>query len=70
IAFLAAKGIDLSAMAEGLEYAGMARVIFPSIKARDVALANLVVFFLGLAVSIYPALKAARFRPVEAMRYT
>jgi len=70
VAFLAAKGIDLSAMAEGLEYAGMSRVIFPSIKAKDVALANLVVFFLGLTVSIYPALKAARFKPVEAMRYT
>lgn len=70
IALLADKGIDLSALAEGLEYAGMSRTIFPAIMAKDVIVANLVVFFLGLTVSIYPALKAARFRPVQAMRHT
>ena len=68
--FLADTGIDLSAMAEGLEYAGMSRVIFPVIQTKDVTTANLVVFVLGLAVSIYPALKAARFKPVKALAHT
>ncbi|MEJ2033031.1 MAG: ABC transporter permease [Deltaproteobacteria bacterium] len=64
---LSGSGIDLSAFAAGLEYAGMGRVIYPVLLARDMIVANLTVFVLGLLVSIYPAVKAARFSPVEAM---
>jgi ABC-type lipoprotein release transport system permease subunit len=67
---LSRTGIDLSSLAAGLEFAGMARVIYPELQARDVITANLVVFVLGLLVSIYPAVKAARFTPVEAMAHT
>jgi len=66
---LAGPGLDLSAFAAGLEFAGMSRVIYPVVLARDVILANVVVFLLGLAVSIYPAAKAARFTPVEALAH-
>ena len=66
---LSFKGIDLSALAKGVEYAGMARVIVPIIWFKDVAIANLVVLVLGLLVCLYPAMKAARFMPVEAMRH-
>ncbi len=62
------RGLDISAMAAGAEYAGMARVIYPVVAGRDVWLANLTVVGLGLAVSLYPAYKASRFTPVEAMR--
>jgi ABC-type lipoprotein release transport system permease subunit len=64
---LSFHGIDLSALAKGVEYAGMSRLIFPVIWARDVVSANLVVLLLGLLVCLYPAIKAARFTPVEAM---
>jgi putative ABC transport system permease protein len=64
------KGIDLSALAQGVEYAGISRVIFPVVAAGDLINANLVVLGLGLLVSCYPALRAARFTPVEAMRQT
>ena len=66
---LADTGIDLSAFAAGAEYAGMSRVIYPALKVGNVILANLVVLVLGLVVSLYPALKAARFTPVEAISY-
>jgi putative ABC transport system permease protein len=66
---LSFKGIDLSALAQGVEYAGMARVIFPVLWGKDIVSANLVVLGLGLLVSLYPAVKAARFTPVEAMRH-
>ena len=62
------KGIDLSALAQGVEFAGMSRVIFPVVTAGDLLNANLVVLGLGLLVSCYPAIRAARFTPVEAMR--
>jgi len=46
---------------------GMTRVIIPEIWMNDMIVANLVVFCLGLLVSLYPAVKAARFTPVEAL---
>lgn len=63
-------GLDLSAMAVGTEMAGLSRVIFPSLEADDVILANAVVLVLGLLVTLYPAAKAARITPVEAMMKT
>ena len=66
---LAHSGIDLSALAAGVEYAGMTRIIYPVIDPHDILVANLIVLLLGLLVSLYPAIKAARFKPVEAMVY-
>lgn len=60
-------GIDLSAFASGSEMMGMSRVVYPVISLSDFLPANLVVFGLGILVSLYPAAKAARFTPVEAM---
>jgi len=70
VAALAGPGIDLSSLAAGLEYVGMPRVIYPSIRGVDIFLANTVVLVLGTAVSLYPAVKAARFTPVEALTHT
>jgi ABC-type lipoprotein release transport system permease subunit len=70
VALLAGKGIDLSSMAAGVEFAGLSRIIFPVIQLKDVVTANLVVLGLGLLVSVYPAWKAARFIPVEALAHT
>ena len=64
---LSGTGIDLSAVAAGAEFAGMSRMIYPVLQGKDVVSANLVVFILGIIVSLYPAVKAARFTPVEAM---
>jgi ABC-type lipoprotein release transport system permease subunit len=62
-------GIDLSELAQGVEYAGMARIIYPVMLVKDILAANLVVLLLGVIVSLYPAIKAARFTPVEAMTH-
>ena len=63
-------GINLSAFSSGTQYFGMSHMIYPAACAKDVLLANSVVLFLGLLVSIYPAAKAARFTAVEAMTHT
>ena len=67
---LSGSGIDLSALAAGAEYAGMTRIIYPAIELKDVLMSNMIVLFLGILVSAYPAIKAARFKPVEALAYT
>ncbi|MGD8368536.1 MAG: ABC transporter permease [Desulfobacterales bacterium] len=66
---LSVRGIDLSAFSAGMEFVGMSRVVFPLLTMHDIVTANVTVFFMGLAVSLYPAIKAARISPVEAMVY-
>jgi len=48
----------------------MSRIIYPVLTIKDWSVANFVVMVLGLLVSIYPAAKAARFTPVEALAHT
>ena len=68
VLFVSIRGIDLSFVAGGREFISMPRVIFPLLRFSDVLLANLVIFVLGLVVSTWPAARAGRFTPVEAMR--
>lgn len=70
ISALSGGGIDLSAFAAGAEFAGMSRIIYPDLAYPDLVAANLLVLALGLVVSAYPALKAARLTPVEALAQT
>jgi ABC-type lipoprotein release transport system permease subunit len=67
---LSFHGIDLSALSQGTEFFGMGRVLIPMLHVKDLLIANLVVFVLGLLVCLYPAIKAARFTPVEALSHT
>lgn len=62
-----AGGIDLSAVAEGMELIGVAPVIYPAWSATDLVAANTLVFGLGLLASLYPAWRAARYVPIEAL---
>ena len=48
----------------------MPRIVYPLLQGSDFLMANVVVFVLGVAVSLYPAVKAARFTPVEALAHT
>lgn len=60
-------GIDLSAVAKGMELIGVAPVIYPAWSAGDLAAANVLVFVLGVLASLYPAWRAARHVPIEAI---
>jgi ABC-type lipoprotein release transport system permease subunit len=67
VVLLAPSGIDLSALAAGADMWSMPRVIRPLLRVSDVLIVGVVVMVLGLLVSLYPAIKAARFTPVQAM---
>ncbi len=64
-----AGGIDMSFMAEGSEFFGMGHIIVPFLIAKDVLAVNAVILILGLLVCLYPAVKAGRITPVEAMAH-
>lgn len=65
-----ADGIDLSAFAKGFEMIGVSPILYPLLTLDDALSANLLVFILGLAASLYPAWRAARYVPVEAITRT
>ncbi len=61
------SGIDISVVAEGLEMAGMGSVLYPSLLVKDMLLATVVVLILGIAASLLPAWRAARYEPIKAL---
>ena len=68
IRIVSRTGIDLTLFAQGVEMWGISRMIWPVLTVWDVGVANLTVLLLGLVVSLYPAIRAARFTPIETMR--
>lgn len=67
---LLADGIDLSAFAKGTEQFNMASTMYLTLRPNDLVQINVLVIALGLLASLYPAVKAARYVPVEAITRT
>jgi ABC-type lipoprotein release transport system permease subunit len=65
-----ADGLDLSQFAQGLEQFSMPTVLKLAVTFQDVVTANLLVIGLTLIASLYPAWRAARYVPVEAITRT
>ena len=61
------EGIDISAVAEGMEMMGASSVLYPKLYLNDMILANVVVLILGFLASLSPAWRASRYEPVEAI---
>ncbi|NND83448.1 MAG: ABC transporter permease [Gammaproteobacteria bacterium] len=62
-----ADGVDISAVAEGLEMAGMGTVLYPLMLSKDVISANVIVIVMGAIVSFMPAWHAAHYDPIRAL---
>jgi len=67
---LTAEGLDFSRYAAGYEMIGLSSLIYPVLKISDVVTANVLIIVLGLLASLYPAWRAARYVPVEAITRT
>jgi len=63
------NGIDLSYWAQGLTAAGVGTRIVPVIRGYDVAVPVGIAVLTTVAASVWPALRALRFRPAEALRH-
>lgn len=60
-------GIDISAVAEGMEMFGAASTLYPELTLDDTIMANVVVLVLGFLASLSPAWRASRYDPIEAI---
>lgn len=61
------EGIDISAVAKGMEMMGAGSTLYPALKLRDLVTANAVVIVLGVLTSLLPAWHASRYSPAEAI---
>ena len=62
------RGINLSIYAEGLEDFGYSSHVYPSIETSMIAIIVLMVIVTGIIASVYPARKALKYNPAEAIR--
>ncbi|RRJ82794.1 ABC transporter permease [Aestuariirhabdus litorea] len=60
-------GIDISAVARGMEMMGAGSMLYPRLQLNDLVTANLVVVVLGVLASLLPAWRASRLRPLKAL---
>jgi putative ABC transport system permease protein len=66
---LQSSGLNLAAFSEGLASWGIGSVLYPELSVAVIMRAVLVILFTCVFASIWPAVKAMRLKPVEAMRY-
>ena len=68
ITLTAHTGINLSQYAEGFEALGYSALIYPQISAGFFGIVTILIIITGIISSIYPAFKALKLNPVEAIR--
>jgi ABC-type lipoprotein release transport system permease subunit len=61
-------GIDLSQWSQGVEMAGMRSVLTPHILIEDIVLVTGLSLFFGVLAALYPAWRAVKIKPLEALR--
>jgi len=61
-------GVDLSMWAEGLNAYGFNSVIYPEIDLASIIEITFLVIIIGVLAAIYPARKAIKLNPAEAIR--
>ncbi len=61
-------GIDLSEFSQGLEMIGIRSVVVPRLLVQDIVQVSVLTTVLGFLASLYPAVKAVRIRPLDALR--
>ena len=69
VAALSIGGINLGLFMESLRAWGTGSVIFPVIKGMDIVVAALIVLATTVLAAVYPAVKAARIKPLEALHF-
>jgi ABC-type lipoprotein release transport system permease subunit len=61
------KGVDLSNYSEGLEAFGYSSILYPYLEISVYSIVTAAVFITAILASLYPAYKAIKLKPVEAI---
>lgn len=68
IAWFGHKGIDLSFIAEGFNALGYSSVVYPSLASDFYIILTIMVIVIAMVAGLFPARRAIRLKPAEAMR--
>ncbi len=68
INWTARNGIDLSAYSEGMSEFGLGSIVYPQLQSGSFMQISIAVLITTVLAAAYPAYKAIRLRPVEAIR--
>jgi ABC-type lipoprotein release transport system permease subunit len=68
IKYFEKNGLDLSFWSEGMEMWGIGKIIYPSVTFSAVVIMSITTFVIAVLFSLYPAIRAARFNPIEAIQ--
>ncbi len=66
---LGISGIDFSFYSESMRTWGSGSIIYPAFKIPDIIAATIIVLITTIIAAIYPAMKAARIKPLVALHY-
>ncbi|HAP62926.1 MAG TPA: ABC transporter permease [Cytophagales bacterium] len=69
ITYLGRVGIDFSAQADALEQFGFDAIFYPSLNPEDMITVAVAIMITALVGSIFPARRAVKLKPVEALRH-
>lgn len=67
---LTRTGIDLSLFSQGLREFGISEILYPSIRFSMYPVLTIMIIITAVLSSIYPAVRALRLRPSDALRMT
>lgn len=67
-AFFGQRGIDLSGISSALNNFYIGSVIYTRLDYISVAIYGVIILFISIAVSLFPAVKASRLEPIDAIR--
>ncbi len=69
IAVLSRTGVDFSYFVATLRTWGTGSILYPTLKSMDIIVAILVVMATTIIAALYPAFKASKIKPLEALNY-
>jgi putative ABC transport system permease protein len=67
VGYLSKQGIDLSSISKALSQFGFSNIIYPDLQHSVFLPVILMTAFTAILSAIYPAIKALRFKPAEAI---
>lgn len=69
VLYLSYSGLNFAVFSEGLSSWGISAVIYPLISYTGILRSIFVIVLVSIVGSAYPAIKAFRFQPIQAIRY-
>ncbi len=69
VGILSYTGIDMSLFADAKRVMGTGNIIYPYIKATDIINSFIIIFFTGVTAALFPARKAAKIKPLDALNF-